>query len=84
MERPSAAVTLKKPEAIAAILAIESGRRSDKQKTDLAAHYRTIAPALAAMRAERAKAQAELDGINNRVRKTMITTTAKSRSVEKA
>jgi hypothetical protein len=67
--------TLKKPETVAAILAIESSKRTDKQKGDLAAYYRTIAPALAGTRAERAKAQAELDAINSSVRKTMITST---------
>jgi len=67
--------TLKKPEPIAAVLAIESGKRTEKQRADLAAYYRTIAPSLASARADRARAQAELDGINSSVRKTMITTT---------
>ena len=69
-----AAGTLKKPEAVAAILAIEPARRTDKQKQDIAAHYRSIAPALADARAEAAKLQAQLDAVNGQVRKTMITT----------
>lgn len=71
----TAARTLKQPEPIAAILASEPARRTDKQKQDLAAYYRSVAPELAQARAERAKLQAELDAVNSRVRKTMITTT---------
>ncbi len=66
---------LKKPEAVAAILAVALAQRSDKQKADLATYFRTIAPSLASVRAERAKLQADLDAVNNQVRKTMITTT---------
>jgi len=71
----TAATTLKKPEAIATILVVEPARRTDKQKQDLSTYFRTVAPSLADTRNARGKLQAELDGVNNRVRKTMITTT---------
>lgn len=67
--------TLKKPDAIAAILAVEAARRTDKQKQDLSAYYRSIAPTLAAARAERDRLQGELNNVNNQVRKTMVTAT---------
>jgi mono/diheme cytochrome c family protein len=70
----SAAGALKKPEPISAILSIEPAKRSDKQRQEIAAYYRSIAPALAADRAERARFQGELDALNAQVRKTMITT----------
>lgn len=70
-----AVATLKKQETIASLLAIAPGRRTDRQKQELAAYYRSIAPALAEPRAQAAKVQAELDRVNGHVRKTMVTTT---------
>ncbi|MEP6754278.1 MAG: PSD1 and planctomycete cytochrome C domain-containing protein [Chthonomonadales bacterium] len=70
----TAGPTLKKPDAIAAIFAIEESKRSAKQKSDLSAYFRTIAPSLADARAERARLQADLDAVNRSVRKSMVTT----------
>ncbi len=73
-ERANAAV-LKEPKPIAAILAADPAHRTDKQKQDLSSYYRSIAPLLAGARGERAKLQGEIDAVNSRVRKTMVTTT---------
>src|SRR5438874_1989298 len=47
------------PKSIADIVTINPSRRTDKQKQDLAAHYRTIAPQLATTRAQLAELQKE-------------------------
>lgn len=73
--RPDGTNPLKKPEPIAAILAIDAAKRTEKQALDLAAYYRTIAPELAGARSERAMLQAKLDEVNGRVRKSMVTST---------
>lgn len=77
----TAVTTLKKPDNIAAILAIDPAKRTDQQKQTLSTHYRTLAPLLAEARTEKARLQAELDGVNARVRKTMITTTTQPAEV---
>ncbi len=69
-----ASTSRKNPDAITAIIAIESGKRTDKQKQELSAYYRSIAPSLAAVREARGKLQAQLDELNGQVRKSMITT----------
>lgn len=70
----SARGTLKKPENIAAILNIEAAKRTEQQKKDIAAYYRNIAPLLAEERKQATNLQKQLDGVNARVRKTMLTT----------
>ena len=52
------------PEAIRKILAVAPAERTDKQKEELAAHYRSVAPELKSVRDELAKvrqAEADLD-----------------------
>ena len=61
--------------AISAIRAIEQSKRSDKQRNELSAYFRTITPLLAEPRAERMRLQQELDNLNSHIRKSMITTT---------
>ena len=48
-------------EVVAAVLAIEEPERSDKQREQLAAHYRSIAPELAPQRAALAKLEFSRD-----------------------
>ena len=69
------------PPNIAALLAIASDQRNDAQKNELAAHFRSIAPALDAARkqlAERERARKELDA---RIPSSLITAAVQPRMV---
>ena len=69
------------PPNIAALLAIAADQRTDAQKNELAAHYRSSAPALDAARkqlAERESARKELD---SRIPSTLITASVQPRMV---
>jgi hypothetical protein len=69
------------PKAIADIVAIDSSQRTDKQKLDLAGHYRTIAPQLAATRAQVAELQKERDRLFNSVRTTLVSMSGPPRTI---
>ncbi len=69
------------PKPIADILAIEAGQRTDKQKLDLGAHYRTVAPQLAATRDQLAKLQKERDALFATVRTTLVSMTGPPRPI---
>lgn len=73
--------TVKKPAAINTLLAIEPAKRSEKQKQELSAFYRSVALELAEPRAERVKLQSQLNEVNSRIRKTMITTAVEPATV---
>ena len=69
------------PPNIAALLAIAADQRNDAQKSELAAHYRSIAPALDAARkqlSERESARKELEA---RIPSTLITASIPPRMV---
>ena len=69
------------PKAIAEIVAIESAKRTDKQKQDLAAHFRTIAPQLAATRDQLAGLQKQRDGLMASVRTTLVSMSGPPRPI---
>jgi hypothetical protein len=62
------------PRNITTILAVEPSKRNDKQKQDLAAYYRGIAPALAEPRNQLAAIQREKTELLKSVPSTLITT----------
>jgi hypothetical protein len=62
------------PKQVSEIVLIETVRRSEKQKQDLAAFYRTIAPELAEPRAKTAELQKQRDGLFGSVRTTLVST----------
>ena len=66
---------------IADILKITPDKRSEKQKQDLAAHYRTIAPSLEPTRKQLAELQKQHDAVNQKVVKTMVTMATEPRVV---
>jgi hypothetical protein len=61
------------PKNIAAIVALDVAKRSDKQKQELAAHYRNLAPQLAPLRKELADLQKQKAGTLKGVPTTLIT-----------
>ncbi len=66
---------------IADILKVAPDKRTEKQKQDLAAYYRTIAPALEPTRKQLAELQRQFDAVNQKVVKTMVTTATEPRTV---
>ena len=60
------------PKAIADIVAIDPSQRNDKQKQELAAHFRTLAPQLAATRDRLADLQKQRDALLAAVRTTLV------------
>jgi len=62
------------PKPIADFVLIEPARRSDQQKQELGAYYRTITPQLAATRAESAELQKQRDALFGSVRTTLVST----------
>jgi Protein of unknown function (DUF1553)/Protein of unknown function (DUF1549)/Planctomycete cytochrome C len=62
------------PKPIADVVLTEPARRTDQQKQDLSAYYRTIAPQLAATRAEAAELQKQRDALFGSVRTTLVST----------
>jgi len=69
------------PKPIADILAIDAGQRTDKQKQDLAAHFRTIAPQLAATRDQLGKLQKDRDSLFASVRTTLVSMSGPPRPI---
>jgi hypothetical protein len=62
------------PKNITDIVALEAAKRSDKQKQELSAYYRTIAPQLAATRSQTADLQKQRDALFGAVRTTLVST----------
>jgi hypothetical protein len=71
----------KLPKDIAAILLVEPGKRTDKQKQDLATHYRTIAPVLQKAREQLAALQRQRDAIDKSIPRVLVTVSAPARVV---
>jgi hypothetical protein len=63
----------KLPAAVAAALKVEPGQRNAKQKEALAAHYRSIAPALASVRERIAALEGQKKQIIQKVPSTLVT-----------
>jgi len=76
---PAAGITLSPK--IRAILETEAGKRSDAQKAELAAHYRTIAPLLDKTRAALADAEKKLEDFQKTLRRCLVTVAASPRQV---
>jgi mono/diheme cytochrome c family protein len=74
-------VRLLLPEASRKILAIAPGQRSDKQRDELAAYYRSIAPSLQAARDEVAAIEKRKAELVDAFPKTLVTTSGKPRTV---
>jgi len=69
------------PRKIRDLLAIAPGDRSEAQQAELAAHYRSLAPSLKPVRDELAATQQQLDQLNQRIRKTLVTVAVAPRMV---
>ena len=78
---PNPAEELSLPAKIKAIIAIAPDQRTDSQKGELAAYYRSIAPLLQPSRDELAKVQKERDGFLNDVPKCLVSTSGEPRVV---
>jgi hypothetical protein len=63
------------PEKLRAVLAVVPAQRSDTQRAELAAHFRSIAPSLESVRKRHAELKRERDEVQKQVPK-MLTTTA--------
>jgi hypothetical protein len=63
------------------LLAISPAERSDQQKGELAAYYRTIAPELQTVRDQLAMLQKQRDELNRKIRITLITVAVEPRMV---
>jgi hypothetical protein len=62
------------PKNITEIVALEPAKRSEQQKQELSAYYRTIAPQLAATRSQLADLQKQRDALFGAVRTTLVST----------
>ncbi|MFM9962085.1 MAG: PSD1 and planctomycete cytochrome C domain-containing protein [Planctomycetaceae bacterium] len=69
------------PPNIAALLAIAADQRNDAQKNELAAHFRSITPALDATRKQLVEREAARKELEARVPSTLITASVKPRMV---
>lgn len=69
------------PKEVAAALAVEPGKRSDKERQLLAAHYRGLAPQLAETREKLAALKRRKDELNQSIPSTLITIAAAPRVV---
>jgi hypothetical protein len=69
------------PEKVAAALKIPAGERSDDQKRELAAHYRSIAPALQSVRDQIAKLEQEKKQLEDSFPRTLMTVSGKPRTI---
>jgi hypothetical protein len=69
------------PPNIAAVLAIATDKRNEAQKNELAAHYRSIAPALDATRRQLAETEKTRKDLDSRIPSTLITATVQPRMV---
>ncbi|HEV3028114.1 MAG TPA: PSD1 and planctomycete cytochrome C domain-containing protein, partial [Planctomycetota bacterium] len=76
---PAAGVTV--PAKIRAILAIEAEKRTDAQKKDLAAHYRTIAPMLDQTRSELSSTEKKLEDFQKGIRRCLVSVSAAPRTL---
>jgi hypothetical protein len=64
--------TAKLPKPVTEALAVEPAKRSDKQKQAIAAHYRTVAPALEPLRKELAATQKARDDLMKTIPTTLV------------
>jgi hypothetical protein len=71
----------KVPKPVADALAVESSKRSAVQKQAIAAHYRTIAPALTLLREEQTTIQAHRDTLVKQIPTTLISMAGPPRTV---
>jgi hypothetical protein len=71
----------KLPKPVADALAVEAAKRAAAQKQAIAAHYRTLAPALEPLRKELAAAQAQRDALVKQIPTTLISTSGAPRTV---
>ncbi len=69
------------PSNIASLLAIAAEQRSDAQKNELAAHYRSIAPMLDAARKQLAERESARKDLEARIPSTLITASVQPRMV---
>ncbi|MGE5192500.1 MAG: PSD1 and planctomycete cytochrome C domain-containing protein [Deltaproteobacteria bacterium] len=69
------------PKNIIDIVAVEPARRSEKQKQDLSAHFRKIAPQLAESHRRLAELQTQRDALFNSVRTTLVSTAGPPRMI---
>jgi len=76
---PAAGVTVSTK--MRAILATEPSKRTDAQKTDLAAYYRTLAPLLDKTRAELADAEKKAEDFQKSLRRCLVTVATSPRQV---
>jgi len=76
---PAAGVTV--PAKIRTILAVEEGKRTDAQRKDLAAHYRTIAPLLEKTRTELSSTEKKLEDFQKGIRRCLVSATTAPRTV---
>jgi len=71
----------KVPEHIRDLLAIAPESRTEKQKQDLAEHFRSVTPLLEAPRKKLAELQKQYDAVDKSVLKTMVTEAVEPREV---
>jgi hypothetical protein len=69
------------PKNISDIVTVEPTKRTDKQKQELSAYYRTIAPQLAATRSQLADLQKQRDALFSSVRMTLVSTAGAPRTM---
>ncbi|MBI3864771.1 MAG: PSD1 domain-containing protein [Planctomycetia bacterium] len=67
------------PKNIGEIFVVDAAQRSDKQKQELSAYFRTIAPQLAETRTKAAALQKQRDGLFGGVRTTLVSTSGAPR-----
>jgi hypothetical protein len=71
----------KLPKEVAAVLLVEPAKRTPQQKQDLAAHYRTVAPALQKVREQLAALQRQKDAIDKAIPRVLVSVSAPPRVV---
>jgi len=69
------------PPAIQAILATPADKRTDAQRSELAAYYRTIAPSLETPRKKLAELDAEKNALEKSLPKTLVTVAVNPRTI---
>jgi hypothetical protein len=78
-ETPAAGITI--PAKIRDILETPADKRTDAQKKDLAAHYRTVAPMLQQVRDDLAETEKKFSDFEKTIRRSLITKAASPRTV---
>jgi len=78
-DNPAAAITV--PAKVRAILETAEAKRTDAQKKELAAHYRSVAPLLLKVRDELADTEKKLADFQKTLRRSLITTAGSPRTV---